>query len=86
MQATEIRMRASGATPEGRATSRKGWHLEVTLIAQAATTRPIVDVAAELGLTPDDLELYGPNKAKIATPALNRLLASLATGTARSCW
>jgi formate--tetrahydrofolate ligase len=43
-------------------------------IAQAATTRPIVEVAADLGLTPDDLELYGANKAKIVFPTLNRLL------------
>ncbi len=34
-------------------------------IAQAATLRPIVDVAAELDLTPDDLDLYGKYKAKI---------------------
>jgi formate--tetrahydrofolate ligase len=35
-------------------------------IAQAATLRPIVDVAAELDLSPDDLDLYGKYKAKIA--------------------
>jgi formate--tetrahydrofolate ligase len=34
-------------------------------IAQAAKMRPITDVAAELGLTPDDLDLYGKYKAKI---------------------
>jgi formate--tetrahydrofolate ligase len=34
-------------------------------IAQAAKMRPIVDVAAELDLTPDDLDLYGKYKAKI---------------------
>lgn len=45
-------------------------------IAQAATLRPVVDIAADLGLTPDDLELYGPYKAKINMPTLNRLLAS----------
>jgi len=44
-------------------------------IAQAAKTRPIVEVAAELGLTTDDLEMYGSNKAKIAFPTLNRLLS-----------
>lgn len=27
--------------------------------------RPIVDVAAEIGLSPDDIDLYGPYKAKI---------------------
>ena len=34
-------------------------------IAQQARLRPIVDVAAELDLTPDDLDLYGKYKAKI---------------------
>jgi formate--tetrahydrofolate ligase len=32
-------------------------------IAQAAHMRPIVDVAADVGLTPDDLDLYGKYKA-----------------------
>jgi len=36
-------------------------------IAQAANLRPIIDVAADLGLTPDDLITYGPYKAKIRT-------------------
>ena len=45
-------------------------------IAQSATPRPVIDVAADLGLTFDDLELYGANKAKISFPALNRLLQS----------
>ncbi|HEX7120788.1 MAG TPA: formate--tetrahydrofolate ligase [Gemmatimonadaceae bacterium] len=34
-------------------------------IAQNARLRPITDVAAELGLGPDDLDLYGKYKAKI---------------------
>ena len=34
-------------------------------IAQQARLRPITDVAAELDLTPDDLDLYGKYKAKI---------------------
>ncbi len=34
-------------------------------IAQAAKPRPIGDVAAELGLVPDELDLYGKYKAKI---------------------
>src|SRR3954465_6243965 len=34
-------------------------------IAQRAKPRPIVDVAAEIGLGPDDLDLYGKYKAKI---------------------
>jgi formate--tetrahydrofolate ligase len=34
-------------------------------IAQAARPRPITDVAAEIGLAADDLDLYGKYKAKI---------------------
>jgi formate--tetrahydrofolate ligase len=35
-------------------------------IAQAAKPRPIVDVAADLGLGADDLDLYGRYKAKVS--------------------
>jgi len=38
-------------------------------IAQAAKLRPIAEVAAELGLAPDDLLMYGKHKAKIAPEA-----------------
>jgi len=41
-------------------------------IAQAAKLRPILDVAADLGLTPDDIEQYGKYKAKIRLDALER--------------
>ena len=41
-------------------------------IAQAAKLRPIRDVAAELGLADDELELYGRYKAKIALRALEQ--------------
>jgi formate--tetrahydrofolate ligase len=44
-------------------------------IAQAATLKPITEIAADLGLTADDLELYGRYKAKIAFDTLNRVLA-----------
>ena len=44
-------------------------------IAQAAKLRPIRDVAAELGLSDDELELYGKYKAKIALRALERRAA-----------
>ncbi len=44
-------------------------------IAHSVTPRPITDVAADLGLTPDDLEPYGHDKAKISQPALERLLS-----------
>jgi formate--tetrahydrofolate ligase len=39
-------------------------------IAQAAELRPIREVAAELGLSDDELELYGKYKAKISLSAL----------------
>jgi formate--tetrahydrofolate ligase len=39
-------------------------------IAQAAKLRPIADVAAEIGLTPDELLPYGRTKAKIAPDAI----------------
>jgi len=41
-------------------------------IAQAATLRPIRDVAADLGITDDELEVYGKYKAKISLRALER--------------
>jgi len=41
-------------------------------IAQQAKPRPIVDVAAELGLSPDELDLYGKYKAKIALEVSQR--------------
>jgi len=41
-------------------------------IAQAAKLRPIADVAAELGLEDDEVELYGKYKAKIVLRALER--------------
>jgi formate--tetrahydrofolate ligase len=44
-------------------------------IAQAARVRPIAEVAAELGLEEDEVELYGRTKAKIALSALARLAA-----------
>lgn len=34
-------------------------------IAQAAELRPILEIAAKLGLTEDDLDLYGKHKAKV---------------------
>jgi formate--tetrahydrofolate ligase len=41
-------------------------------IAQQATLRPIVDVAADLGLGADDLDLYGKYKAKIGLDVAER--------------
>lgn len=41
-------------------------------IAQAAKLRPIADVAAEIGLGPDDILPYGRYKAKISAEAIAR--------------
>ncbi len=42
-------------------------------IAQEAQMLPIADVAEKLGLTDDDLELYGKYKAKIHLDVMDRL-------------
>jgi formate--tetrahydrofolate ligase len=42
-------------------------------IAQAATLRPIAEVAAEAGIEPDELEPYGRTKAKVDLSILDRL-------------
>jgi formate--tetrahydrofolate ligase len=41
-------------------------------IAQAAKPKPIVDVAAELGLSADELELYGKYKAKVPLEVVSK--------------
>jgi formate--tetrahydrofolate ligase len=42
-------------------------------IARAIQLRPVSEIAAELGLLPDEFELYGPHKAKIRPTAVQRL-------------
>ena len=42
-------------------------------IAQAAKLKPILQVAAELGIRENELELYGPYKAKVKLEILERL-------------
>jgi formate--tetrahydrofolate ligase len=44
-------------------------------IAQAAKLRPIADIAAEMGLEPGEIELYGNHKAKVSLSVLDRLAA-----------
>ncbi len=44
-------------------------------IANRSKLRPIVDVASDLGLSDDDIELYGKYKAKIAYQSIERILA-----------
>lgn len=43
-------------------------------IAQAAELRPIVEIAREIGLSEDDLELYGKYKAKVHLDVRERLV------------
>ena len=42
-------------------------------IAQSCTMKPIADIAASMGLSLEDIELYGRYKAKIDYPVYNRL-------------
>jgi formyltetrahydrofolate synthetase len=42
-------------------------------IAQAAEIKPIIQVAEEVGILDDELELYGPYKAKVKLDILDRL-------------
>jgi len=42
-------------------------------IAQQARLKPIADIAAELNLKPEEIELYGNYKAKVDLKALERL-------------
>ena len=49
-------------------------------IARSVTPRPIVDVAHDLGIADDELELYGPTKAKVKLEAIERLEAERPRG------
>lgn len=42
-------------------------------IAQQAYIKPITEIAAKMGLTEDDLELYGKHKAKISNAYLSKI-------------
>ena len=42
-------------------------------IASSVTPRPISEIAADLGLQPDEVEFYGPYKAKLSLQTLKRL-------------
>ncbi len=48
-------------------------------IARLARMRPVADIAADLGISDDDLELYGKYKAKVSLDLFHRLDAA-ATG------
>jgi formate--tetrahydrofolate ligase len=45
-------------------------------IARSVRPRPITEVARELGIRDDELELYGPIKAKVSLAAIERLEAA----------
>ena len=49
-------------------------------IARAVKPRPIVDVARDLGIADEELELYGPSKAKVTMEAIRRLEAERQRG------
>ena len=49
-------------------------------IARSVPPRPIVEIAAELGIRDDELELYGPSKAKVRLEAITRLEAERPRG------
>jgi formate--tetrahydrofolate ligase len=49
-------------------------------IARSVTPRPIVDVARELGLHDEEIELYGSTKAKITLAGIERLEAERPRG------
>ena len=41
-------------------------------IAQAATLKPVTLIAEEMGILPEELELFGPHKAKVKLEILER--------------
>ena len=49
-------------------------------IARGVTPRRIVDVAHDLGIADDELELYGPSKAKVTLEGIRRLEAERPRG------
>ncbi|WP_276662836.1 formate--tetrahydrofolate ligase, partial [Syntrophomonas wolfei] len=42
-------------------------------IAQSAKMQPITEIAARIGIEPNELELYGPYKAKISLDIMKRI-------------
>lgn len=45
-------------------------------IAQSAEMKPIIQIAEKMGLTDDDLELYGKYKAKLSSDTLSKIQAN----------
>jgi formate--tetrahydrofolate ligase len=52
-------------------------------IARSVSPRPIMDLARELGLRDDEVELYGPFKAKVRLEGIKRLEAEAAARSKR---
>jgi formate--tetrahydrofolate ligase len=63
---------SSGTMPSGTPTD--------LAIARSVTPRPIIEVARELGLRDDEIELYGSVKAKITLAGIERLEAERPRG------
>src|SRR4026208_1458585 len=51
-------------------------------IARSVSPRPITDVAGDLGLRDDEIELYGRSKAKVTLEAIRRVEAEHTSGEA----
>ncbi len=49
-------------------------------IARSVRPRPIIEIARELGLRDEEVELYGPSKAKVTLEAIERLEAERPRG------
>ena len=49
-------------------------------IAQSVKPRPIAEIAREIGILDEELELYGPSKAKVSLAAIERLEATRTRG------
>ncbi|MEO8273380.1 MAG: formate--tetrahydrofolate ligase [Chloroflexota bacterium] len=69
---TEPIATAAGTMPSGTLTDLE--------IARSVTPRPIINVAHELGLHDEEIELYGSTKAKITLAGIERLEAKRARG------
>jgi formate--tetrahydrofolate ligase len=73
----EVSFALSAMEPGRKSRKRSGirmaeWKSDIE-IAQEATLKPIVEIAAKLGLKDDDLELYGKYKSKISLDVWERI-------------
>src|SRR2546422_4300581 len=69
--ASSARASPPGSSPRGPVTTTAKVPTDIA-IAQAAKLRPVADIAAELGLAEDEVELYGKYKAKVRLAAAAR--------------